>query len=406
MMRIVVIFLLLLASVYLGIQLKDDPGYVLIGLNNWTMETTLWFALFSLAVLFLSLYTLICVCHKILATPKAINRWNKRRLTNKAQAKTRKGLIEYSEGYWDRAQNHLIQALPNTDTPLLNYLTAARAAQKMGDSTLRDHYLREAQHSMPEAKIAVELTQAQLQLANKQWEQALATLRHLHDLTPRHPYVLKLLMTLYQQVRDWPQLITLLPELKKQRLLTDWEFAQLQQQTYLNALDDSIKLRQPDAVNQLFKSLPRVLAHNPDITARYAQFLLQHQEYRAAEHLLRSNLRKEYSPQLIELYGFLPGNEQQLEFAESLLKKNAHCAVLLLTLGRLSLTLHLWGKAKLYFEQSIELNPESETYYELGALHEQLNEPFLACAIYKKGLALNNKKSRETEILAMDDFNG
>ncbi|MGL6028237.1 MAG: heme biosynthesis HemY N-terminal domain-containing protein, partial [Legionella sp.] len=80
MMRIVVIFLLLLASVYLGIQLKDDPGYVLIGLNNWTMETTLWFALFSLAVLFLSLYTLICVCHKILATPKAINRWNKRRL--------------------------------------------------------------------------------------------------------------------------------------------------------------------------------------------------------------------------------------------------------------------------------------------------------------------------------------
>ncbi len=115
---------------------------------------------------------------------RAFKQWNAHRLTQNAQAITRKGLIEYSEGYWQKAQNHLMQALPNADTPLLNYLTAARAAQKMGDSTLRDHYLREAQQSMPEAKIAVELTQAQLQLANNQWEQALATLRHLHDLAP------------------------------------------------------------------------------------------------------------------------------------------------------------------------------------------------------------------------------
>ena len=112
----------------------------------------------------------------------------------------------------------MIQALPNTDTPLLNYLTAARAAQKMGDSKLRDHYLREAQHSMPDAKIAVELTQAQLQLANNQWEQALATLRHLHDLAPHHPYVLKLLMNLYKEIRDWPQLIAILPDLRKNKL--------------------------------------------------------------------------------------------------------------------------------------------------------------------------------------------
>ena len=131
-------------------------------------------------------------------------------MLKKHKLTTRKGLIEYSEGYWQKAKNHLIQALPNTDTPLLNYLTAARAAQKMGDSQLRDHYLREAQQSMPEAKIAVELTQAQLQLANHQWEQALATLRHLHDLAPQHPYVLKLLMNLYKEVRDWPQLIAIL----------------------------------------------------------------------------------------------------------------------------------------------------------------------------------------------------
>src|SRR5690606_25675395 len=202
-------------SVYLGIQLNYDPGYVLIAINHWTVETTLWVAVCGLLLLYILTHLVLQFSHKIARTPRAVNKWNSRRLAHKAQATTRKGLIEYSEGYWQKAKTHLIQALPNTDTPLLNYLTAARAAQKMGDSQLRDHYLREAQQSMPEAKIAVELTQAQLQLANHQWEQALATLRHLQDLAPRHPYVLKLLMDLYKEVRDWPQLIALLPDLKK-----------------------------------------------------------------------------------------------------------------------------------------------------------------------------------------------
>ncbi|MDI1352729.1 MAG: heme biosynthesis HemY N-terminal domain-containing protein, partial [bacterium] len=201
MIRIILAFIILLGSVVLGIQLNNDPGYILIAINHWTIETTVWFALFSLFLLFLLVHLILQLTHKITKTPAEIKQWNTRRLAQKAQAITRQGLIEYSEGYWKKAQDHLIKALPNTDTPLLNYLTAARAAQKMGDSQLRDHYLREAQQSMPEAQIAVELTQAQLQLANHQWEQALATLRHLQDLAPRHPYVLKLLISLYEQVR-------------------------------------------------------------------------------------------------------------------------------------------------------------------------------------------------------------
>ena len=156
MVRTLFIFILLLGSVLLGIQLKADPGYVLIGINHWIIETTLWVALFGLLLLFMIGHTFLQFCHKISKTPGTINKWHSRRLAQKAQDITRQGLIEYSEGYWQKAKNHLIQALPNTDTPLLNYLTAARAAQKMGDSQLRDHYLREAQQSMPEAKIAVE----------------------------------------------------------------------------------------------------------------------------------------------------------------------------------------------------------------------------------------------------------
>lgn len=388
MIRVFIAFILLFAAVCLGIQLNDDPGYVLIHINHWTIETTAWFALFGLILAFLVLHFLFYVVHKIAKTPSRLNHWHAKRQAQKAQATTRKGLIEYSEGYWNKAKNHLIQALPNTDTPLLNYLTAARAAQKMGDNTLRDQYLREAQQSMPEAKIAVELTQAQLQLADHQWEQALATLRHLHDLAPRHPYVLKLLMNLYVQVRDWTQLIALLPSLKKYRVIDDQEYQQLELKSYSQAIIDLSKQKQTDSLITLFNSLPKSLAYDPEIVTEYVHFLMANNDFEQAESLLRRCLKKEFNASLIDLYGLLPFKDQQLVFAETLLKKNPNSAPLYLCLGRLCVAQHLWGKAKHYLEQSIEFNPKPDAYNELGKLYERLNDPFLASHHYKKGLEL------------------
>lgn len=392
MTRLLIAFFILLAAVVLGVQLNKDPGYVLIAINHWTMETTLWVAVFGLIILFIILYFILRLGQKISHTPGALNRWHSRRLAQKAQAITRKGLIEYSEGYWQKAKTHLIQALPNTDTPLLNYLTAARAAQKMGDSQLRDDYLREAQQSMPEAKIAVELTQAELQLANHQWEQALATLNHLRDIAPRHPYVLKLIMQLYQDINDWPQLIALLPDLKKYHVIPQQEFELIHHTAYFNRLNDLTKQNQAEAVERFVHSLPKPLTTHPDILKAYLQFLLKNKDYKTAKELLYRSLRKELHPQLIELYNLIPDDEKHLAFAESLLKKNAHCAALYLCLGQLCIKRQLWGKAKNYLEKSNEIEPKALTYATQGKLHEHLGEQLLACERYKKGLELVTKE--------------
>lgn len=388
MIRLFLAFFILLAAIVLGVQLNKDPGYVLIAVNHWTMETTLWVMIIGIICLFLIVHLFLRLTQKIARMPRTLSHWHSRRLAQKAQAITRKGLIEYSEGYWKKAKNHLIQALPNTDTPLLNYLTAARAAQKMGDSQLRDDFLREAQQSMPEAKIAVELTQAQLQLANHQWEQALATLRHLHDIAPRHPYVLKLLMQLYQEVRDWPQLLALLPDLKKYSVVDPQEFEVLQQNAYLQALSDLARQNQPESVKALFNSLPKQLATDPLIVAEYVSFLLKNNDAATAKELLRRSLRKEFNPQLIILYGSLPSDASQLTFAEGLLKKHAHSAALYLCLGKLCINRQLWGKAKHYLEQSNELEPSPLAYMTLGNLQEKLGNAVEACDSYKKGLNL------------------
>lgn len=389
MIRVIFIFALLLFAVYLGIQLNNDPGHVLISINHWTVEATLWVAVAALLLVFILLHALLMLLNQIALIPGNYCKWKSRRRSQKARKITRQGLIEFSEGYWALAKNHLIKALPDTDTPLLNYLTAARAAQEMGESHLRDNYLREAQQSMPEARIAVELTQAQLQLANQQWEQALATLRHLHDLAPHHPYVLKLLMHLYQEVRDWPQLIALLPELKKNNVITGDAFDTLRQQTIRHAMSDLARISNEQALTQMVNHLPKNLKLDPELMACYCSFLIKNNQLQQAESILRRCLRKEYNDKLITLYGQFHTDEKQLVFAESLLKKRANSAALHLSLGKLSLANNLWGKAKTYFEESIQLGASPDAYAELGKLYEHLGEHNQACVAYRQGLELS-----------------
>ncbi len=396
MMRALFIFLLLLASMCLGVYLQRDPGYVFISIHHWSIETSLSVAIIALCLSFIVCHTLLLLFHWVLHLPSSWRNWHTKRRIQQAQAKTRRGLIEFSEGHWLQAKNYLIKALPDTDTPLLNYLTAARAAQEMGDNTLRDNYLRQAQQSMPEAKIAVELTQAQLQLANKQWEQALATLRHLQDMAPHHPYVLKLLMNLYQEVKDWPQLIALLPELKRKQLVSENQYLRLQKNAYLQAMLDLIRQDQYEVLTQYIHGLPKPLGQDPDLMSAYCHYLLSKHRESDTEIILRRCLRKTFDEQLITIYGQIHCNDTQLNFAEAFLKDHPHCAPLLLCLGRLSKARHLWGKAKIYLEQSLEFGETPEAYWELGQLLEQLSDQTGASLRYQQGLLLALPKQTPT----------
>lgn len=386
MIRVFCIFVVFFASILTGLLLLNNPGYVLIMVDHWTVETTLLIAVCLICSLFLVLFLVSKCLGKLFHLPQTIHHWLKRRQTQQARSRTRQGLIEFSEGYWEQAKNHLIKALPNTDAPLLNYLTAARAAQEMGDSQLRDEYLRQAQQCMPEATIAVELTQAQLQLANHQWEQALATLTHLQSITPNHPYVSKLLMSLYQEVRDWPKLIILLPDLYYYKILTKQEFLRIELQTYLSYLEDLIKQNQTVVLNTFLESIPKPLKKNPTLIALYSDYLLDIHANNQAEKLLYKALQRQFDETLITLYGKIPAPYAKFGFIESLLKANPHSAALFLCLGRLAKTHQLWGKSQAYLEKSLKLKEAPETFAELGDLLQQLGEHHQACDVYRQGL--------------------
>ncbi len=398
-MKSFIYFLAALAGIFLLANIMvSDSGYVLIAYNDATFETTLWGMLVLVMVVscvswltWLAIKLLFGVTSLVYPITREARERHARKLTTR-------GFVEFTQGHWKKAERYLSKAAESGDSPLLNYLAAARAAHENDNHEASAEYLRQADRKEPGSELAIGITQAQLQLSSGQLEQALATLSKLHKQYPRHAYVLKMLKQAHCRLHDWQALATLLPQLKKHKIVADQEFRQLEKKCYaalfeqafnkgrsFNTLEDRIK-----PANQIWNNLSSGLKRDPVMIHRYADCLAQLNVEAKAETLLREKLSKYFSSDMILLFGKIKGKDisRQLHFAESLLNERPNDSSLLLTLGRLALRNELWGKAKEYFEASLRHQRNVDTYNELGRLMAHMEDHEGSSRYFQKGLLL------------------
>lgn len=390
------------AGTLIALAVLRDNGYILIGYDVWSIEGSL--ALFILldVILFAVLYFTIRFFIRLWQTPNTVKTWHHHRQIRLAQRSLTRGLLEMAEGDWKGAEKRLLKHAANAETPLLNYLAAARAAQLQGEHERRDHYLQLAHESMPSADIAVSLTQAELQLAHQQMEQALATLKHLKSIAPKHVYVLKLLSELYQQLGDWQQLQELLPELKKRKACSTAELEQLEGRVHLFSLQQAAG-KDLAALENAWKQIPRKKRFQTNLVIEYSRHLVSLNEpdkaIKEINQCLNKHRDEKWDEGILIAYGNIDGSNpaSQLTVAENWLKIKSSNPALLLMLARLSLKARLWGKARSYLEASIEIQPTISAYHELGNLLEQMGETEKAREYYRLGLDIDSE-SRPVEL--------
>ncbi|MDQ2076939.1 heme biosynthesis HemY N-terminal domain-containing protein [Marinimicrobium sp. ABcell2] len=391
--------LLVLAAMLLGgltlAAVRADSGYILIALGNTSVEMSFWFGVLLLVI---ALALLLLVVRLVRGTMNISRRLSQGMMSSaRAQRRTTSGLIDFIEGNWKQAQRKLLRAAKRTETPLINYLAAARCAYEAGDRKTALELLHKAEQSSPNSDLAVALTQARMQLVSKRYEQCLATLERVRRKAPQHPVILDLLRQVYVALEDWDSLQEILPSLRAYGSESPVELDRLTFQLHLALLRRSgHKARQKtsdEALKLLHKTwdhVPNNLKREPEIVLCYAQQLIDNQLHEEAEALVRKTLEKHWDRDLVRLYGLIagPDSRKQLVAAESWLKKRPGDALLLLSLGRLSLRNELWGRAKDYFQTSLGLQPLPETCAELARLLAHLGEHQKSTEFYQKGLLM------------------
>jgi len=388
--RLLSLIFILTIGMGAGLYLYQDPGYLLLSYRNWTLEMPLWLAgLLLLTGMIFFLFIIKCL-NILLSSRQKMKNWWFNHQQKTARLSTLRGLLDFTEGYWQKAEHALIRGARFHDMPLLNYLMAAKAADAEGAFDRRDHYLQQAYALNTNARIVVQLVEAELRFKQGEFEHSLAILQHLHAAHPKHPSILKQLCTVYEVVQDWYSLFQLLPELQKLRsCLSKPEETALQCKIYHALLPASAKENTTDLI-KFWRNAPKTVQTDRDCVSLYIKLLMQKNADTEAEIVLRALLKNSWYDEWGYLYGLIQDPfKRQIKFAETiLLKQQPNNAVLLLTLGRLCLNEQLLGKARDYLEQHIKLQPSAVGFALLAELMDQLGFPEKRNEYYKKGCCL------------------
>jgi HemY protein len=391
MAKMIIRLLLLVIAVLAGVLLvRDDPGQLLLRYRDYSVETTLAFAVLIMVLSVVAMHYSFKFLRGMWHLPGSIKNLSQNRRYDKARRQLNQGLIDLAEGRFEQAENHLIRLVEFSESPLVHYLAAARAAQLQGKHDARDNYLKAAHEANPDAGLAIGVTQAELQLAHLQTEQALATLTHLHTVSPKHDYVTMLLARAYYELRDWHALAELLPDVRRKKLLNSSRLREMELDGYAGVLQLAANNQQE--FESAWGKVPRDLQSDSRLLRYYLGRFSEKGWYGGnAEQVLLKSLDQQWDDDLIEVYGRFQARDATAQLArmEKWLDDYGHNEQLLLALGRTSMRARLWGKAQGYFEASIGARATAAACLELAELLEQqLQQPEKAVEYYQQGLKL------------------
>tara|TARA_R110001606_G_scaffold134367_2_gene270773 strand:- start:10138 stop:11367 length:1230 start_codon:yes stop_codon:yes gene_type:complete len=367
----------------LGLLMRQDSGYVLVAYNGVTVETSLWVLVVAMVIALFVLSWIKRILFIALRPSNSLAKVTGNLAQKRASRNTIRGMLELVGGNWNKAEKLLTNSAEKVPYPLINYIGAAYAASEQDEHERSKALLRSAHKSTPEAEFAIGFAQSQIQIKQEHYEGALASLLRLQKLKPKHKQVLKMLVTVYKQLKDWDALLTLTPILKKDGIFDDDNMLELERNAFL-ALLDKIKFRNKLGQNKkelvaevenLWNKLD-TLSQDDRMRQLYAHTLIHFGDDAKAESFIRNSLNNRWSEELVYEYGNIKQDNPKklLTHCENWLKKEPASANLYLVCGRLSQSMMLWGKARDYYEQALSLDTQNEALAELSRLLKAMGD--------------------------------
>ena len=357
MIRTLLLFLLLGGAMVMGPLVAGNKGYVLIALGEYTIEMSV----VSAALFGVLLYVLLLLVENLLGRLFSLHSrtrmWLHHRRRRQGQQQTLAGALALAEGRFEQAEALMLKGAGESEQPLLNYISAAEAAEAQGESERRDRYLQQAEEEHPNARLALGLIRARSQLRRNELIAAEQTLLTLQADYPQHRTVLTLLKECLLSRSQWSSLLSLLPQLQKLKLITAAEFSALQKQIYPALFAEKGNTLGKEGVLALWCELPKSLRHEPELLDALIQQLITMGAEADAEELLLESLRKHFQPALLPLAAKLqhPGTTltQLVEKLQLQLPETERAA----TMGFIYLQQKAYAQAQSALEQALQQQP-------------------------------------------------
>ncbi len=360
-----------------------DPGYVLMALNGYSVETTLVVALTA----WLALWVILWLMLVLLRFPL---RFLEQRRRHQARECLAGGLVALHEGRWRRAEKLLRRAARESQHRFPALLGAARAAQQRGDDANAEALLAEAAREHDPLSVAL------LRARQHQRRGEFAQITALFDAEPvagLSPRALEIYLHALSETGRARDAVALLPALRSSQVLEGAALDAREAQIIAMALNQAVDSA---SLEPLWTPLSRRQKSQARIVAAYARRSLDCGETTRAIEAIEKALRTIWSPELVAVYSLLPrgGKRSPLKMAETWLADHPNDPDLLIALGRLCRNEQLWGKAEEYLNRAVSLGAKAPAWEELGHVHAAQHQDSRAREAYAQALAaLRNERA-------------
>jgi len=382
------ILAILAAAVALTLAAKHNAGYVLLVYSPYRIELSLNLFLTLLLAIFAAGYGAVRLAVHTLNLPAYVRTFRQERRRDRAREAMDDALLAFYEGRYAKAEKFAVIALESGEAPLANVLLAARAAHELKAYDRRDSYLEQAERvsrEQPEPRL---MTQAELSLDQRDFQQALQSLKELQTTTRKNLAALRLELRAQSQAKNWDQVLVLVAQLERRGAIDPIQASQQK----ISAYQENLKRKGQDlaSLREYWQKIPSTDKTNSKIAWTAAQGFLAFRECQAAMEIITASLESQWDSDVVRLYGECLGKEtlKQIERAEKWLKQHPQDAVLLQTLGRLCAKQELWGKAQSYLEASLSIEPNAGTHLELAHLLEKIGRADEAGKHYRASMVM------------------
>ncbi|MBP2851156.1 protoheme IX biogenesis protein HemY [Dickeya oryzae] len=397
MLKVLLLFVVLLAGIVVGPMLAGHQGYVLIQTDNYNIETSVTGLVIMLVLFLLAFLAVEWLLRRVFRTGARTRGWFIGRKRTRARQQTKAALLKLTEGDYLQVEKLLTRNADHAEQPVVNYLLAAEAAQQRGDEFRTRQYLERAAEIADGDQLPVDITRVRIQLARNEDHAARHGVDRLLEVAPRHPEVLRLAEQAFLRTHAYSALLDILPAMRKTRLHDEPSLDELQQRATIGLMDQAMSEGGSEGLKQWWKNQPRKARQSLAMQVAMAERLIVCDDPVTAQDIIIDGLKQQFDYRLVQLIPRL--NNGQPEPLEKLLrqrlKQHNNDALLHSTLGQLLMKHGEWQQASDAFSAALALRPDAYDYAWCADAFDRLKRPEDAARMRRDGLLLTLQTSHD-----------
>lgn len=393
MLKILLLFVILIAGIIFGPILAGHQGYVFIQTDNFDIETSVT----SLVIMFILLQLVLLLlgwCYRrFIGTGSKAYSWFSFRKRNRARKQTRLALMKLAEGDFKQVEKLMSRNADYAEQPVVNYLIAAEAAQQRGDELRVQQHLERAAELADTNQLPVEITRTRILLAQNENYAARTAVDELLNQAPRHPEVLRLAETAYTRTGAWQALLDIIPSMQKIALHNDDRLDRLKKEAYIGIMGQKMSENGCDGLKTWWKAQPRKIQHDNALRVVLAEHLIECNDPDTAQTIILDGLKRQYDERLVLLLPRLKQTDANviLKVLNSLIKQHGPTPLLNSTLGQIAMQQGQWVQAETAFRAALKQRPDVHDFAWLADTLDKQKKREESAAVRKNALLMSLK---------------